>query len=425
MKKILFAILALAALLAGCNKEQEYLHPITLDFKLSTPAVVRNVPFTVTVDIKGGRFPYVYSWDFGDGMTGSEYTETVTYSTGGDKTITLTLTDANGSSATVSKTITVTMLPQVAKPEGLVVKNVSGCHVTVGWDEIPSDEYFDQTYDFELVAPDGTVMNAVTTATLTGASNISKFYNVIAFGGLDPSTEYKFRIRAKSADESARIASDWAELGVTTSPARTPDPEAILEEHFDGFIWAADYFYGGYGFRPNDNASKQAESLDVPADEFKGVNTTTGSYFATFSAAFRKNSNVLDGWAGNAVYGSIGVPKLGGANAAGYLETPALDRISGTQDITVTFKAAPFYEWNKKPGTDPADCIDKNVSLDITVSGAGEITEGGVADLSALEPLVWGTYTVKISGATAQTKVRISADHAKSCRFFLDDILIK
>ena len=46
MKKILFAILALAALLAGCNKEQEYLHPITLDFKLSTPAVVRNVPFT-------------------------------------------------------------------------------------------------------------------------------------------------------------------------------------------------------------------------------------------------------------------------------------------------------------------------------------------------------------------------------------------
>ena len=143
------------------------------------------------------------------------------------------------------------------------------------------------------------------------------------------------------------------------------------------------------------------------------------------TAAFRKNSNVLDGWAGNAVYGSIGVPKLGGANAAGYLETPALDRISGTQDITVTFKAAPFYEWNKKPGTDPADCIDKNVSLDITVSGAGEITEGGVADLSALEPLVWGTYTVKISGATAQTKVRISADHAKSCRFFLDDIVIK
>ncbi len=422
MKKLLFAILAFAVLSAGCNKEQDYLHPIILDFTMSTPAVVMDVPFTVTVDVKGGRFPYVYAWDFGDGITGSEYTETVTYATGGRKTISLTLTDANGKSASVSKEINVTTLPQVAMPAGLVLRNASCCHVTVGWDEIPSDGYFSQEYDFELADPSGKVMNYVTAGSM---ADYAKFGNIIAFGGLEPATEYKFRIRAKSSDLSGKIDSEWAELSVSTSPARTPEPDAILEEHFDGLIWASDYFYGGYGFRPNDKACKEAESADIPADEFKAVNTTTGSYFATFSAAFRKNSGILDGWAGNAVYGSIGVPKLGGASSAGYIETPALDRITGRKDITVTFKAAPFYEWNKTPGTPQADRVDKNVSLKVSVSGAGEITEGSVIDLSTLDPLVWGEYTVKVSGATSQTKVRIEADHAKSCRFFLDDIVIK
>ncbi len=429
MKKFLFPILALAAVLVGCNKEQDYLHPITLDFTLSTPTIVKDEPFTVTVDIKGGRFPYVYAWDFGDGITGSKYTETVTYTTGGQKTITLTVTDANGDQATATRSVEVAEeppLPQVDAPSGLEIVNISNVHITVGWDEIASSQYFNQTYDFELTDPAGTVMNYVTTATLTGASQIDKFDNVIAFGGLDPNTEYKFRIRAKSTDESVMLPSDWVEITATTSPERTPDPDAILEEHFDGFIWAADYFYGGYGFRPNDDASKAAESIDIPADEFKGVNTTTGSYFATFTAAFRKNSNILDGWAGNAVYGSVGVPKFGTASGAGWLETPELSKISGTKDITVTFKAAPFYEWNKKPGTAPEDYVDKNVTLDITVSGGGTVTEGAVADLRTLDPLTWGTYTVKISGATASTKVRISADHGSpSCRFFLDDIVIK
>ncbi len=65
-----------------------------------------TVPFLVnfTADATGGVSPYTYSWDFGDGSSSSEQNPTHTYTSAGDYTALLTVTDslANEASASVN-----------------------------------------------------------------------------------------------------------------------------------------------------------------------------------------------------------------------------------------------------------------------------------------------------------------------------------
>jgi PKD repeat protein len=65
-----------------------------------------TLPFLVefTADATGGVSPYTYSWDFGDGSSSSEQNPTHTYTSAGDYTALLTVTDslANEASASVN-----------------------------------------------------------------------------------------------------------------------------------------------------------------------------------------------------------------------------------------------------------------------------------------------------------------------------------
>lgn len=54
-----------------------------------------------------------YSWSFGDGAVGSGVTTTHAYTTPGDYTVTLTVTDDRGGSATTTKTVTAALAPNV------------------------------------------------------------------------------------------------------------------------------------------------------------------------------------------------------------------------------------------------------------------------------------------------------------------------
>ena len=69
----------------------------------ATPAVVN---FTSTVT---GTAPYTYSWNFGDGNTGTGATPVHTYTTAGGYNVTMIVTDANGCKDTVTKTNYVTV----------------------------------------------------------------------------------------------------------------------------------------------------------------------------------------------------------------------------------------------------------------------------------------------------------------------------
>ena len=82
---------------------------LTGDFTISdsNPNVNAEVTFTTT-GVSGGTSPYSYSWDFGDGSpAGSGAMVTHSYSSGGSKTVVLTVTDANNAQVAPSHNVSV------------------------------------------------------------------------------------------------------------------------------------------------------------------------------------------------------------------------------------------------------------------------------------------------------------------------------
>jgi len=69
-----------------------------------------QTPVTFTATVAGGTPPFSYSWDFGDGTTGTGNPVTHTYATLGFYTVTLTITDTNGLHGSVSHIIGVSIL---------------------------------------------------------------------------------------------------------------------------------------------------------------------------------------------------------------------------------------------------------------------------------------------------------------------------
>jgi PKD repeat protein len=81
--------------------------PVSASFTYSpsNPAALSSVQFTASAT--GGTAPYNYSWVFGDGTTGTGASVSHSYLLPGTYTVSLTVVDANGLSATASSTITV------------------------------------------------------------------------------------------------------------------------------------------------------------------------------------------------------------------------------------------------------------------------------------------------------------------------------
>ncbi len=76
----------------------------TIDFTYSFTGLTGKLTASVSLNDTSST---KYSWDFGDGQTSTEPSPTVTYATGGEKTVTLTVTD-NGKTVTKSYTFTLT-----------------------------------------------------------------------------------------------------------------------------------------------------------------------------------------------------------------------------------------------------------------------------------------------------------------------------
>lgn len=177
-----------------------------------------------------------------------------------------------------------------------------------------------------------------------------------------------------------------ADNTVGATVGQTPSGDAYLDESFDLFNEVTEEY-------PNANTANigAASGAEMPGNAIE----------------------VLPGWSGAAVYKVKGMIKMGGSKKKGYLITPTLAGISGTQDIVVSFDAA---VWK---GDD--------TSITIAIIGSGNIdsaTEVVVDGLPNDGEAALVSKSVTISGAASDTRIVFKSDNAKP-RFFLDNIRVE
>jgi len=87
--------------------------PLTASFTYSPSAPIAGQQVTFTASASGGTAPYSFSWNFGDGSTGTGYSISHTYVTAGTFTVALTVKDSGSPQQTTSsqQSITVTNPP--------------------------------------------------------------------------------------------------------------------------------------------------------------------------------------------------------------------------------------------------------------------------------------------------------------------------
>ncbi len=75
------------------------------------PSYPPGTALTFTANVTGGVSPYSYSWNFGDGTSGTSNPVTHTYNTPGYYTVSVTVTDSIGETASASVTINIEVVP--------------------------------------------------------------------------------------------------------------------------------------------------------------------------------------------------------------------------------------------------------------------------------------------------------------------------
>ena len=100
----------------------------TADFSTEADDLKLSVDGTASADADGTIAEY--AWDFGDGATGSGATDSHTYAASGDYDVKLTVTDNDGATDSLTKTVTV-HLPPNAAPHAAFTSSVSDLTVSV------------------------------------------------------------------------------------------------------------------------------------------------------------------------------------------------------------------------------------------------------------------------------------------------------
>lgn len=73
---------------------------LTVNFSADVRRVEEGEPVKFAAEVSGGFLPYSYSWDFGDGTTGNQDSPSHSYDDEGYYSVTLTVTDDRGATAT-------------------------------------------------------------------------------------------------------------------------------------------------------------------------------------------------------------------------------------------------------------------------------------------------------------------------------------
>lgn len=146
---------------------------------------------------------------------------------------------------------------------------------------------------------------------------------------------------------------------------------------------------------------------------FLGLNAQTVVLSEDFSAITDSSSttitNNLDsytqmpGWTGDWVYPSTGKVKVGKSQAAGYIQTPALDLSANNGQFVVTFDAKAW--------------TGDNSNLIVSVDGTPYTVSG-------LSTTSFNTFTLPLTGGTSATTIKFQGFQDNRGRFFLDNVMV-
>lgn len=283
--------------------------------------------------------------------------------------------------------------------------------------------------------PEAKVVREFTYEVSSGEDGNKKYpYNRFIIGALEPATTYYFRVKrgpsAGVADDLGKIDSNWTELcAVTTKPEPEVPADALLFQDFRGLAFGGNNIFTAWGGGVNDTPTGKAlDKIFVPYEKHCTANATAANLYTTHSAAYRTAIG-LDGWVGgnnaaghtgnNSVYGATGMLKLGTGSAAGWIQTPPLEKLTAATDITVNFDACSW--WEDISSDTPSD----NPWIKIVVVGPGTIDGQKELKMQIYEKFEMKPYAVRVDGATAETQIEFIAAQAKPAnRWFLDNILI-
>ena len=336
-----------------------------------------------------------------------------------------------------------------------ITRNVGPTHLSVNWDDVSGGAGAgSRAYQVEL-SKEESMANPIYSiycvdgqASTNGSFGSSSWYGKengtnllpptsISFGQLEPATTYYFRVkRCPSegvADDAGKIDSKWTELCPVTTKAEPEVPaDAVLFQDFRYLAYGGNNVYTAFAGGVNDNPTGKAlDQIFVPYEKYCNANSAAANLWTTHSAAYRSAVG-LDGWVGgnnaaghtgnNSVYGATGMLKLGTGSAVGWIQTPALEKLTGATDITVSFDACCWWE-------DPSSSAKSdNPEIKVIVVGPGTIDGQKEAKVQISEKREMKPCTVNVAGATAETHIEFSAVFAKenglTNRWFLDNVLI-
>ncbi len=168
------------------------------------------------------------SWAFGDGSSSTEANPLHSYTTPGDYTATLSVTDNQGATASASVGISVSDLPDTEAPE-----------IPAGLSAIPSGS---DTIELSWQAASDNVGIIGYRVFRDGVEIANSAINSYRDSGLTPSTRYSYQVSAYDA------AGNQSEPGVAVAATTGNQPNLLIEDGFDtdsaGFSYVDDPFRG-------------------------------------------------------------------------------------------------------------------------------------------------------------------------------------
>ena len=326
---------------------------------------------------------------------------------------------------------------RMAAPTNLYVYRADSHEIIMEWDNDHS-VIRARKWAWQLLDSDAEEAKVVREFTYEVNSNDDKNpkyrYNRFIIGALDPATTYYFRVKRCPSEgvteDVGKIDSMWTELCPVTTKAEPQVPaDAVLFQDFRYLAYGGNNVYTSFGGGVNDNPTGKAlDKIFVPYEKYCNANSSAANLWTTHSAAYRSAIG-LDGWVGgsnaaghtgnNSVYGATGMLKMGTGTAAGWIQTPPLEKLTATTDLTVSFEACCWWE------DVSSEKASDNPYIKVVVVGPGTIEGQKELKMRISEKFEMKPYSVRVDGATAETAIEfIAAQASPANRWFLDNILI-